>query len=135
MQQWIRNLVFWTWCFPQTLLGFIVFCVVKYRGAIIEIENYRGVTLVRTTNSKLMGGMALGKYNFVIDKQWKTAAQTIEHEYGHTAQGYILGPLYIIIIGIPSEFWLLLSHISPYIKKTYRTRFPENWADTLGGVK
>lgn len=31
--------------------------------------------------------------------------KTIKHEYGHQLQSYILGPLYLLIIGLPSGLW------------------------------
>lgn len=135
MHKLLRELLFWTWCLPQTLLGAAVYLAVRWRSAIIEELQYGEVRLVHMKNRKLLGGIALGRWNFVTDRRWNDNSQTREHEYGHTRQGFIFGPLYLLVIGIPSAFWLVLSHLSPHIKRTYSERYPENWADRLGGVK
>ena len=57
------------------------------------------------------------------------------HEYGHTIQSLILGPLYLLLIGIPSTLW----GFSPRLNKkrkdnqiSYFTFFTEKWANDLG---
>ena len=56
------------------------------------------------------------------------------HEYGHTIQSLILGPLYLIVIGIPSTFWEFL----PYYRAkrnsgvSYFSFFTEKSANYLG---
>jgi hypothetical protein len=60
------------------------------------------------------------------------------HEYGHALQSVLLGPLYLIVVGIPSLSRVAYSKW--YYKKSGRSwknyfkGFPENWADKLGGV-
>lgn len=36
---------------------------------------------------------------------WGILQTLLVHEYGHTIQSMILGPLYLIVIGIPSTLW------------------------------
>jgi hypothetical protein len=61
------------------------------------------------------------------------------HEYGHTRQSEMLGPSYLLVVGIPSLSKVLYSKW--YRKKygckwaNYFNAFPESWADKLGGVK
>lgn len=47
----------------------------------------------------MQGGISLGKY--IIVSQWATQ-KTIMHEYGHCLQSKILGPLYLLVVGLPS---------------------------------
>jgi hypothetical protein len=61
------------------------------------------------------------------------------HEYGHSRQSAMLGPLYLLVVGIPS---LMRVAYSRYYRKKhghawkrYFDAFPENWADTLGGIR
>ena len=59
--------------------------------------------------------MSLGQYIFLTNDPYRyvTEDQDIEkvyqkilvHEYGHSIQSLILGPLYLIVIGIPSYSW------------------------------
>lgn len=57
------------------------------------------------------------------------------HEYGHTIQSLILGPLYLIIIGIPSTLWGFLPNLNKKRKEeqiSYFAFFTEAWANRLG---
>lgn len=57
------------------------------------------------------------------------------HEYGHTIQSLLLGPLYLIVIGLPSLVW---SRWKRFIRLRREKGIPyfwfytERWADWLG---
>ena len=57
----------------------------------------------------------------------------LRHEYGHSIQSLILGPFYLIVIGIPSLIWNMCFD-SYRIKrnKNYYRFYTERWADILG---
>jgi hypothetical protein len=61
-----------------------------------------------------------------------------DHEYGHSLQSRLLGPLYLPIVGIPSELRVLYAfahrHATGRRWAGYYDGFPEDWADRLGGV-
>jgi len=65
--------------------------------------------------------------------KWFTSVKS--HEYGHTIQSLILGPLYLLIIGIPSMIWC---NNPKYIKLreekgiSYYDFYPEKWANLFG---
>lgn len=83
-------------------------------------------------------GVSLGNYIF-IDSDRILATRTVHHEHGHQLQSKYLGPLYLIVIGIPSACGNIRSRI--YYKKHNKTwdgyyKQPwEAWADRLGGVQ
>lgn len=57
------------------------------------------------------------------------------HEYGHTIQSLILGPLYLIVIGIPSTLWGFLPYCNKKREKeklSYFSFYTESWANDLG---
>ena len=57
------------------------------------------------------------------------------HEYGHTIQSLILGPLYLILIGIPSTLWGFLPSLHQKRKReglSYFSFYTEKWANYLG---
>jgi len=57
------------------------------------------------------------------------------HEYGHTIQSLLLGPLYLVFIGIPSTLWGFLPSLNRKRKKehlSYFDFFTEKWANSLG---
>lgn len=128
----------WTWGILQTLLGFIVFLMhlnnkhYMYHGSVVTVWNNKS-------------SMSLGIFVFITDrpffaqkyagqiKQDELSARLLVHEYGHTIQSLILGPLYLIIIGIPSTIWGFLFAKSRREKQIpYGAFFTEYWANILG---
>ena len=117
---------FWqcTWGIFQTILGFILFLKYfknkhfSYHGAIITEWN---------NNTSLSLGLFVfvtvhpfftGKYKYEYTQE-ELARKLLVHEYGHTIQSLILGPLYLIVIGIPSTLWGFL-----FAKKRYEKQIP-----------
>ena len=109
------------WCLPQLIVGFIV------KLAMRAEKDERGLYIWN-----LGYGLSLDKFIFVN----KNASEnTIKHEQGHTKQSRLLGPLYLIIVGIPSMIWCHC--FGAYRKKhniSYYSFYCEKWADKLGGV-
>ena len=62
------------------------------------------------------------------------SGRLLVHEYGHTIQSLIFGPLYLIVMGIPSTLWGFL----PYFQNkrnngvSYFSFFTEKFANYLG---
>lgn len=125
------------WELPQNILGLLVFFVMKYKRKIVRVEKEAQHLFIETPHT----GVSLGW--FVL---WTPEGNRFSHllndcrmhEYGHAKQSAMLGPLYLIIVGIPS-----LSRVfyRRWYKKNYGCKwehyydgFPENWADKLGGV-
>ena len=128
------------WGFPQSLLGLINFLIhIKekhylYHGAIItEWNNKSSVSLgmfVFVTTEPFFYEKLKGEYS-----KEELSARLLVHEYGHTIQSLLLGPLYLIVIGIPSTLWGFLPYF--YNKRqnerlSYFSFFTEKWANQLG---
>ena len=133
-----------TWELPQTFVGFLVWLIQGwqplqvYRGSIVTDTANFGVSLGGFIFS--MGKSAFQKLGYPKQLAESDAELCIRHEGGHAVQSRILGPLYLLIVGIPSLVMNLMSSWSlTYGKrifwKNYYKRFPENWADRLGGIK
>ena len=112
-----------TWGLPQTLAGAVLFLVFlrsrhfRYRAAV-------------ATQWPLAGGVSLGLFIFVSHES------LCYHEYGHTLQSLMLGPLYLPVVGLPSLVWAALYKRSRRARRhAYTSVFPENWAETLGSGK
>ena len=121
------QIIQWIWCLPQNLLGLFVFLITKIQGA--KTEKYQDIFV---TYWKYSSGLSLGQFIFVPRS---TSNNTIQHEYGHSRQSLMLGWLYLFVVGVPSIIWA--GCFSKYRSKhniSYYSRFPENWADKLGGV-
>ena len=119
----------WTWGLPQSLLG--LFYLFKYSMG-KEHFWFHGAYVSKWDHD---GGISLGMFIFIGDKLMNAGEPYayLTHEYGHTIQSMILGPLYLPIIGITSSGWAakydkekLLAGIS------YFSVFPENQANTFG---
>lgn len=75
--------------------------------------------------------VSLGQY-ILVDSDMLVNYRTIAHEHGHQIQSLYLGPLCLVVIGLPSAIGNLLHR---KIKFNYYKQPWEAWADKLGGVK
>ena len=127
-----------TWGLIQTLAGFVVFLFnirrrhYFYHGAIVTVWSS-------------LSSVSLGMFLFVSgaekrikrgkEKQTDQAdGEVVVHEYGHTIQSLILGPLYLLVIGIPSLVW---ANLPVFVKKRsggvpYASFWTEKSANRLG---
>ena len=114
------------WGLPQTLLGFAVF--LRFRKA--PHYRYHGAVV---TEWKKRTGLSLGLFVFI--PEGNLGKNFLVHEYGHTIQSLLLGPLYLIVVGIPSAVWCNLSWCDSYRRKrkcSYQCLYTERWANRLG---
>ena len=120
----------WTWGLPQSLLGLIL--AVKYRRC--PHKEVGGA--LATLHDGNWGGVSLGMFIFVPGGLGpEREAWLLAHEYGHTLQSALLGPLYLLVVGVPSYLWANLprnrrARAERHIP--YESRYPENWAEALG---
>ena len=119
------------WQLPQNLLGML------YKDCISDDIITRvncDATDYECYLTRNGGGVTLGRYIFV-NQNYTDLSNVILHEIGHTKQSRILGPLYLIIIGIPSISWAGLRRLIPALKKiNYYSLYTENWANKLMGL-
>ena len=88
----------------------------------------------------MRGAISLGIFQIYADKYLGNRAKYVElvrkHEEGHRKQSKMLGPLYLIVIGLPSLIWATLhSTVGRLGAVDYYSFYTERWADRLGGVK
>ena len=119
------------WQFIQNTLGII------YKGYlkdnIITRVDY-SATDYECYLTRSGGGITLGRFIFV-NQHFTDLEETILHEIGHVKQSRILGPLYLIIIGIPSISWAGLRRLIPTLKKiNYYWFYTESIANKLMGL-
>ncbi len=119
-----------TWGALQNAAGFFMFLKhIKCRHAF-----YHGAIV--TYHRGDWGGISLGAFIFVNEKrgeEWYKSATV--HEYGHTLQSLLLGPLYLLVIGLPSFIWCNSKKWIAYRKdndKSYFDLYCEKWANVWG---
>ncbi|NLD88640.1 MAG: hypothetical protein GX633_10360 [Clostridiales bacterium] len=115
------------WGFPQTLLGAVIFLLNVGREWRFERD-----TIISLW--KLPGCVSLGLFIFLCPKHFDGEDSfsncILHHELGHCVQSLILGPLYLIIIGLPSALWAAFPKLRG--NKPYEYLYTEKWADKLG---
>lgn len=122
MMRKVKNILLYIWCLPQNVLGLLFLLFIKGE----EKHSLNGITFYYAWG--FGGGISLGKYIIMGSKSPKS----VKHEYGHCIQSKMLGPLYLLVVGLPS---LLHAAFCPCRRHSYYDVYPENWADKLGGVK
>jgi hypothetical protein len=94
------------WQAPQSILGFCFLLFFVIRGD-IELISYK--KLCFAFKSKYMnGGISLGNFAFLSTYNAKKTASVAHEQEGHTKDSKIFGPLYLLIIGLPSLMWAWL---------------------------
>ncbi len=117
------------WELPQILLAAVLYVILKKR--IIQTIIYKDSKVFFVKG--FPGGISLSFIIFLNDVDLNNQ-RAIKHEYGHTIQSFYLGWLYLVIVGAPS---IIRANIWNHYKlenQKYYEGFPENWADSLGGV-
>ena len=115
-----------TWGILQTLLGLLLFLILFRQ----EHRFYKGSVVTYWPRG---GGVSLGMFVFLGHGSRET--RLLVHEYGHTIQSLILGPLYLLVIGLPSFTWAGLpcfQRLRRQKRISYYSFYPEKWADRLG---
>lgn len=121
----------WTWGIIQNVVGFCVFVAnirrrhFRYGGAVVTIWKSR------------RGSMGLGMFIFISENAMTDERRefTLMHEYGHTLQSCILGPLFLLFIGAPSLIWAGVPVFRRFRERrgvSYYCFYPERWANFLG---
>lgn len=119
----------WIWQLPQNLCGIVYKSSIK--DNIISSLNTDSDYIISLKRSN--GGVTLGKYIFVYQR-YSDLSKVIQHETGHAKQSRILGPLYLIVIGIPSIIHTAL-HKKVCSNDNYYHFYTESWANKLAGLK
>lgn len=130
------------WGFPQTLLGLFMYLYWLPRAKTRRC--YHGAIVTEWTAG---GGISLGLFIFVSERASRYMLDGAElspdeskrgvlvHEYGHCIQSLLLGPLYLIAVGLPSYAWANLPALRKIRREkgiSYYAVYPESWANRAG---
>ncbi len=123
----MKNFLFFIWQLPQTTIG--VLLLIFY---IRSITYFKGTKVAKIYfSAALRGGISLGMV-VIMNEKFRRDKNIIMHELGHCLQSRYLGPLYLIIVGMPSMARSVIWNIFKLDQSRYFTAFPENWAENLG---
>lgn len=130
----------WTWELPQSVLGLCLLPI--YKKTLLKSFEYKDQKIY--IYDKFPGGISLGYFSLLDYNKvdWNNRVirdrlkNSIKHEYGHSIQSKMLGPLYLLTVGILSGIHNIICRIKDkkHIPYNYYKFFVESWADKLGGV-
>lgn len=132
VKSFLFYLVQWTWGLPVNLVGGIAYLIcTKLLGRRWQHFGYARIVYLPWN----AGGLSLGLFIFMKDhhKNKKWTYNTRIHEYGHTWQCLLLGPLYYLVVALPSCIWC--NFFEGYRKKhnvSYYKLYCESWANAFG---
>ena len=115
------------WQLPQNLVGLLLVLFLQPEFC-YQRDDFRLYYA-----SRMRGGISLGQYIIIRDVLRDYTGNTELHEYGHHRQSVMLGPLYLLVIGLPSLIWAAWWHAGRSV--SYYSFYTERWADRLGGVE
>lgn len=125
------------WQLPQTIIGALValfgvlFCN-KRSYSVLETKLIGLFELQMNVSCNFRFCFSLGP--FVITPH-PVPQRIMLHESGHSIQSLYLGPLYLIVVGVPSMILIAFKKIFKKSDDWYHSHYPESWADKLSGVK
>lgn len=130
----MKQVILFIWQLPQNILGLLV---------LLATEAFKTKDGRYWVTGKGGFGVSLGSFVIFGDMNGRyiPAEKSIQHEMGHQKQSLYLGPLYLLLVGLPSvlgNIWDRLFHkqwSNTKREKWYYSRYPEDWADKLGGIK
>ena len=135
----IKEILLWVWQLPQNICGLVLLLFVGWEK-VLTADTGNKVYF----SKKMSGGISLGRYS-IINYRYINGVKTDDvmlnlpvtrHEaLGHGTQSRYLGPLYLLVIGLPSIIWATLyGWVIPYSLNGYYKFYTEKWADKLGGI-
>lgn len=119
------------WQIPQHIIAYVIM-IVNRKSLEVMINTSTDIKYYLVKHL-FNSGISLGNYIF-LDKDSNNSINTIKHEHGHQIQSLILGPLYLIFIGLPSIIGNIVFRIKKYNNRDYYKQPWEAWADKLGKV-
>lgn len=117
-----------TWGLSVNLAGLVVFLCCPKR-----FPRKRFCNSIVTCLPGNHGGLSLGCFIFLSVHSADESRVLCVHEYGHTIQCLFLGPLYWIVVAVPSVIWCYC--FAGYRKKhgvSYDVFYCERWATAWG---
>lgn len=117
----MKRLALYVWQLPQNLLGWGIKTVLCIKNEGNGIYHW-----------KAWSGLSLGDYIFV---NAHASDLMVRHEAGHRRQSVMLGPLYLLVVGLPSFLWASLKRAGLFKDRDYYSFYTERWADKLAGIE
>lgn len=126
----LKFIVLLLWQLPQSIIGWLMLLYFIVVGKVRYI-NYVWDAFIFEA-SDMSGSISLGTI-IICDEYGAKHPEIIQHELGHVKWSKYTGPLYLLIIGIPSILWAALYKKLGY--KNYYQFYTEATANKAGYVE
>ncbi len=129
----LYTVIQWTWGIVQNILGALLFLFYLLKEPKSKIRYYHGAIVINRKPG--LGSMGLGMFIFNGHVGNPDEEKVLVHEWGHTVQSVILGPLFLFVIGIPSVLWAFIPAFVKMRKEKgikYTDLYCEKWASGMG---
>lgn len=134
----LRHAALFVWELPQNVLGAIDLAASLVLRRVERVRWERERVFVKVRGA---GAVSLGLFVFWSDDDTPYVRITDankEHEYGHSLQSRLLGPLYLPLVGVPSSCRVVYAvgyrAVTGRRWDGYFRGYPEDWADRLANV-
>jgi hypothetical protein len=138
----MKGALLFLWQLPQNLLGLLLVHMTGARrwqgGGGLRPQWLGSPRIYLVRDRDWLPGVSLGAH--IILSESHLNAPTLAHEYGHSRQSRAFGPLYLLVVGLPSvlrNLWdrAAHGHWTPAERDAwYYGAYPEHQADRFGGV-
>ena len=122
---WVVNILLIIWQLPQYLVGLVMWPFLGKKTLVAERHFNRCYS-----GTKMSGGISLGPIAYVSVRMSQKPPYVAHELDGHTVQSKILGPLYLLIIGLPSL--VCAAFINDMV--VYNNVYTEKWANDCAGL-
>lgn len=120
---WVVFVLLFIWQLPQNIVALVM---LPFLGKLqlVKIDKYCFAFI----GSNMSGGISLGSFIF-LSKYIGHTDKYVAHEMGHVVDSHIWGPLYLLVVGIPSilNAWIGFTDC-------YYDFYPEKWANEHAGL-
>ena len=121
---WILFILLSIWQLPQLIISLVM---LPFIGKLRLIKRNKFTFCFEA--SKMKGGISLGSFAYLAPNLAKIPEIVSHESEGHIIDSYVLGPLYLIIIGIPSFL-----HATFGFTKNYYDFYTEKLANYHAGL-
>ena len=134
IRQFLYFFIQWSWGIVQNVTGLGILAFLKIRKPKRFTAMYHGAIVCEWEKRS---SMAMGMFIFLGHDNVNDAyaKRVLVHEYGHTVQSCILGPFYLLLIGLPSILWANVPTLGKKWREgfcSYYDFYPEKWANFEG---
>lgn len=130
----LYTIIQFTWGLPQNVAGLLLFLALSIVNLKRKREYFHGAVV---SYWKFKSSMTLGM--FIFFGHWRSseeyARDILIHEYGHTIQSLILGPLFSPLVGFASSMWARVPLFEKWRREgryNYFDLYSEKWANHEG---